>query len=139
VDYAEYRKSFFAEPAPEPRFDYKGLYGITLFFEEFEAAVEYYSRVFGPPAYVEGAGTRGWRIGNTWLTLLKGRNGTPQNVELSLVMKDAIEAERLQAAFIEAGSSGPDPSDQLMYEPVHICPVSDPFGTEILIVSPPKE
>jgi len=139
VDYAEYRKLFFADPAPEPRFDYEGLYGITLFFEEFEAAVEYYSRVFGPPAYVEGSGTRGWRIGSTWLTLLKGRNGTPQNVELSLVMKDAIEAERLQAAFIEAGGSGPDPSDELMYEPVHLCPISDPFGTEILIVSPPKE
>ena len=138
VDYEEYRKLFFVEPAPEPRFDYEGLHGITLFFEEFKAAVEYYIRVLGLPAYREGAGTRGWRIGNTWLTILKGRDGSPKNVEVSLVMKDAIEAERLQAAFIKAGGSGPDPSDELMYEPVHLCPVKDPFGTEILIISPPE-
>ena len=139
MDYEQYRKLYFTEPAPEPRFDYKGLYGITLFFEEFKAAVEYYIRVLGLPVYRERAGTRGWRIGNTWLTILRGRDGSPRNVEVSLVMKDAIEAERLQAAFIKAGGSGADPSDEFMYERVHLCPVKDPFGTEILIVSPPKE
>ena len=55
--------------------------------------------------------------------------GRKKNVEVSLVMKDAIEAERLQAAFIMAGGSGPDPADELMYEPVHLCPVNDAFGT----------
>jgi hypothetical protein len=139
MDYESYKRNNLTEPPPDARFKYQGLLGITLYFEDFEAAVEYYSQVLGLPAYVEGAWTRGWRIGDTWLTLLKGKNGSPRNVEVSLVMKDAAEAERLQAAFINAGGSGPEPSDQLMYEPIRSCPVIDPFGTEILILSPVSE
>ena len=51
-------------------------------------------------------------------------------------MKTPKEAERLQAAFIEAGGTGPGPSDQLIYEPIRSCPVRDPFGTDILIAAP---
>jgi hypothetical protein len=50
-------------------------------------------------------------------------------------MQTPAEAERLQAAFIKAGASGKAPSDQMMYEPIRFCPVQDPFGTSILIVS----
>ena len=139
MDYESYKASFFVEPPPRPRFDYKGLLGITLYYQEFKQAVEFYSQVLGPPVYQEGVGTRGWRVGGTWLTLLKGPDGSPKNVELSLVMKDSAEAERLRAAFLAAGASGPEPSNQLMYAPVFLCPVKDPFGTDILIVSPPKE
>ena len=135
MDYESYRRNYFVDPQPEPRFDYLGLHGVTLFFSDFEAAVEYYTRVLGSPAYVEGAGTRGWRLGNTWLTLLEWEKGSPRNVEFNIVMKTSQEAERLQSAFIEAGGSGEPPSDQLMYEPVHFCPVVDPFGTNILILS----
>jgi hypothetical protein len=45
-------------------------------------------------------------------------------------------ADRLQAAFIAAGGAGPEPTDTLMYEPVRYCPVRDPFGTDLLIISP---
>lgn len=134
MDYDSYREKFFTEPAPEPRFDYLGLYGTTLYFSDYDAAVDYYSRVLGPPAYVEGEGTRGWQLGNTWLTLLKGKRGNPLNVELNIVMPTPEGAESLQAAFIEAGGKGEPPSDQLMYEPVRSCPVVDPFGTNILII-----
>jgi len=41
----------------------------------------------------------------------------------------------MQAAFIAAGAAGPHPSDQLMYVPVRVCPVTDPFGTELLIIA----
>lgn len=51
-------------------------------------------------------------------------------------MSSVQEAERLQAAFIEAGGEGVVPSDQLMYEPVRYYPVRDPFGTNILIICP---
>lgn len=133
MDYDSYRRNFFVDPQPEPRFEYLGLYGVTLFYADYEAAVDYYTRVLGEAAYVEGEGTRGWQIGNTWLTLLKWEKGSPKNVEFNIVMKSPQEAERLQEAFIEAGGSGEPPSDELMYEPVRFCSVVDPFGTNILI------
>jgi hypothetical protein len=136
MNYQEYRAAYFADPAPEPRYRFGGSFGVTLFFEEFDSAVGYYRQVLGPPAYVEGKGTKGWAIGSGWLTLLRGRSGNPRNVEVTLQMKTPEEAERLQRAFIEAGGEGPAPSDQLMYESIRSCPVRDPFGTEFLIISP---
>jgi hypothetical protein len=136
MDFDSYREKFFTRPAPEPRFQFRGLHGTTLYFEEYKAAVSYYTKVLGEPAYVEGTGTRGWRLGNTWLTLLKGKAGNPRNMELNIVMQTPGEAERLQAAFIKAGGVGEAPSDELMYEPVRFCSVQDPFGTHILIICP---
>jgi hypothetical protein len=135
MDYEEYRKAYFTDPMPEPRYRFSGSFGVTLYFEEYDAAVEYYSQVLGQPAYVEGEGTRGWQVGSGWLTLLRGRSGGPRNVEVTFQMETPREAEMLQRAFIEAGGEGPVPSDQLMYEPIRSCPVSDPFGTELLIIS----
>lgn len=135
MDYESYRQKYFTKPTPDPRFRYVGLHGITLYFGDYEAALDYYTQVLGPPAYVEGKHTRGWQIGNTWLTLLRGKTGNPQNVEVSIIMESPQEAERLQAAFIEAGGHGKTPSDQLMYQPIRYCPVTDPFGTNILIYS----
>jgi len=139
MDYEAYRKKYFSDPQPLQRYGFVGIHGLTLFFEEFDDAVDYYSQVLGSPAYSEGEFTRGWRLGDTWLTLLKGRGGSPGNVEVSILMESSAEAERLQFAFIEAGRIGPDPSDQLMYDPVRSCPVSDPFGTQIMIYAHLKE
>jgi len=136
MEYDNYREKFFTMPAPEQRFKFRGLHGTTLYFGDYEAAVSYYTQVLGEPAYVEGTGTRGWQLGNTWLTLLKGKMGNPQNMELNIIMQTPAEADRLQAAFIEAGGSGEPPSDQLMYQPVRYCAVDDPFGTHILIFCP---
>ena len=135
MEYEDYRKAFYSDPPPEPRFHIGGISGVALFIEDFDSAVEYYRQVLGPAAYVEGKGTRGWRIGSDWLTLLQGKSGAPQNIEVVLTMETPEEAEQLQHAFIEAGGEGPPPSDQLMYEPVRYCPVRDPFGTDILIIS----
>jgi hypothetical protein len=136
MNYEEYRNAYFTDPMPEPRYRFSGSFGVTLYFEEFDSAVAYYQQVLGPPAYVEGKGTKGWPIGPGWLTLLRGKSGNPRNVEVTLQMETLEEAERLQRAFIEAGGEGPSPSDELMYESVRSCPVRDPFGTEILIISP---
>lgn len=133
MDYNTYRHAYFADPAPEQRFDLEGVLGVTLYFSEYRAAVEFYTRVLGPPTYAEGSGTRGWRLGGTWLTLLSGGDGAPAGVEVPIVASTPAEAERLQQAFIDAGASGPHPSDELMYLPVRVCPVTDPFGTELLI------
>lgn len=127
---------FFTRPAPEPRFAFRGILGEALYFAEFEAAVAYYERVLGPPGYAEGSGTCGWRIGATWLTLLRGADGAPRNVEVQLVVETPAEAERLQAAFVSAGGTGSPPADAVMYQPVRSCPVTDPFGTALLITAP---
>ena len=136
MDYEAYRSAYFTDPAPEPRYRFSGSFGVTLYFEAYDAAVAYYSDVLGPPAYVERDGTRGWPIGAGWLTLLRGKSGNPRNVEVTFQVTDPEEAERLQRAFLDAGGQGPAPSDQLMYRPVRSCPVRDPFGTDLLIVSP---
>lgn len=135
MDYETYRKAYFADPTPQPRYNFSGTFGVTLFFEDYELAVAYYQEVLGPPAYIEGPGTRGWQIGTGWLTLLQGKSGNPRNVEFTLQVDTPQEAERLQGAFIAAGGIGPDPSDVFMYEPIRACPVCDPFGTDIMIIS----
>jgi hypothetical protein len=139
MDYETYRTKFFTDPKPVPRFNFTGEFGVSLNFEDYEAAVDYYSQVLGPPAYVEGEWTKGWQIGNGWLTLFKGKSGGPQNVEVTLVMESTIEAERLQAEFIKAGGKGDEPTDQRMYEPIRFCPVVDPFGMKLLIIAPLSE
>jgi hypothetical protein len=136
MNYKEYYHAYFVDPRPEPRYRFSGSFGVTLYFEEFDAAVSYYRQVLGPPAYIEGEGTRGWSIGSGWLTLLRGKSGNPRNVEVTLQVETPEEAERLQRAFIEAGGEGPAPSDELMYDPIRFCPARDPFGTEMLIISP---
>ncbi|MFN2194754.1 MAG: VOC family protein [Anaerolineales bacterium] len=135
MDYETYRQKFFVSPPPKAQFEMSGLYGTTLFYQDYEPALAFYRQVFGPPAYVEGDSTHGWQIGDTWLTLLRGRQGNPVNVELSLVMPSAQEAERLQQAFIAAGGAGPAPSNALMYAPIRACPVTDPFGVTWMIFS----
>ena len=107
-----------------------------LYFADFEAAVAYYSEVLGVPGFTEGSGTCGWVIGSSYLTLLRGGDGAPTNTEIGLIMETPAEADRLQAAFIAAGGKGVSPSDQEMYESVRFCPVTDPFGTDLLIYAP---
>jgi hypothetical protein len=136
MDYAQYTASFFVQPAPEPRFEFTGLFGTTLFYEDYEAAVSYFTAVLGPPSYVEGAGTHGWPIGDGWLTLLQGQAGNPQNVEVTFTVATPTEAEKLHAAFIAAGGQGEPFSDQLMYTPIRYCSVITPQNTPLLIISP---
>ncbi|MBE2225155.1 MAG: hypothetical protein IAF02_26695 [Anaerolineae bacterium] len=136
MDYDTYYKQFFANPLPPPRFEFVGLHGLTLYFADYETAVAYYQTVLGPPAYQEGDDTRGWQIGNTWLTLLKGQAGNPVNAEAMFVMQSPAAVKRLKDAFVEAGGTGEEPREQLMYEPVYSCLVRDPFGTNLLIFCP---
>jgi uncharacterized glyoxalase superfamily protein PhnB len=135
MDYNTYKENYFANPQPVPRFNIIGLNGIAIFIQDYAEAIAYYTQVLGPPNYVEGEYTHGWRLGNSWLTLFPAKSGAPKNVELTINMPTVEEAKRLQQAFIKAGGEGEPPSDQLMYEPIRYCHVVDPFGTEILIIS----
>lgn len=131
----QYRRLNFLSPAPTPRFAFTGAFGVTLLYEDFEAAVDFYSEVLGDPGYQEADGTRGWSVGTGWLTLLRGENGNPSNVEVQFQVESPAEAERLQAAFLAAGGTGPAPTDELMYDRVRSSPVADPFGVDLLIFS----
>jgi len=55
---------------------------------------------------------------------------------VTLYYEEFEQADRLQTAFIAAGGEGPKATNTLMYEPVRYCPVRDPFGTDLLIISP---
>ena len=136
MDYETYKKRYFTDPAPEQRYRFSGNFGVTLYYEDYDAAIAYFEKVLGSPTYVEGHGTRGWRIGQGWLTLLKGQDGNPRNMEITFIVSTPTEAEDLQQAFIQAGGSGPPPSDELMYEPIRYCAVCDPFGVDLLVISP---
>lgn len=135
MDFDEYRRAYFVQPSPQQRFQFVGSFGTTLYYEAYQDAVAFYEKVLGSPSYVEGDSTRGWPIGNGWLTLLRGTEGNPQNVEITLELASVKEAEALQGDFISAGAAGQAPSDQLMYRPVRACPVVDPFGLEIMIIA----
>ena len=136
MDYEAYRNAFFASPPPASRFDVIGSRGITVLAADFEAALDYYRTVFGDPAYVESDDTRGWRLGDTWLTLMPCGGGAPSRNEVSLELSSPAEAERLHAAMIEAGGRGSPPSDQLMYAPIRFCAVTDPHGTSWVLYAP---
>jgi len=71
-----------------------------LFFEEIDSAVDNYQQILGPPAHVEGEGTRGWQVGFGWLTLLRGKSGSLRKGVVTLQMDTPKEAERLQRSFI---------------------------------------
>ena len=135
MDYDSYKAEYFVDPAPEPRFEV-ATRGTTLFYEDYEQAVAFYSEVLGPPGYIEGNGTRSWILGGTWLTLLQGRSGNPTNVEVPFVTATPDEADRLQAAFKAAGGTGPEPIDTIMGSPVRYCPVTDPLGVDLLVYCP---
>jgi catechol 2,3-dioxygenase-like lactoylglutathione lyase family enzyme len=135
MDYEKYRKAYFVQPAPEKRYHFVGAFATTLYYEDYREAIAFYERVLGLPSYVEGDNTRGWPIGDGWLTLLRGTSGNPQNVEITLEVRSVVEAEALQGAFIAAGAQGQMPSNELMYRPVRACPIVDPFGLEILIIA----
>ena len=49
----------------------KGIYAITLFVEDVEAAKEFYRKVFGLPVVFEDENSCVFRFGNTLVNLLK--------------------------------------------------------------------
>ena len=133
MDYQTYRKKYFVHPAPLPRFRFTGILGAALYYQDYQGALAFYQTVLGPPAYIEGENTHGWQIGETWLTLLRGKNGNPKNVEVPFFVETPEEVDHLYEAFVEAGAKGEKPANELMYEPVRMCVLTDPYGVSILV------
>ena len=133
MDYETYRKKYFIDPQPEPRFNFSGALGTTLYYQDYQEALAFYTQVLGPPAYIEGENTHGWKIGDTWLTLFPSKSGNPTNVEVPFFMASPQEVDRLYEAFIAAGAKGDPPENGIMYRPVRLCVLTDPFGVSLLI------
>ena len=80
-------------------------------------------------------GARAGRLGDTWLTVFPAKDGAPSNVEVLLYLQTAKEVDRLHAAMVAAGGEGELPVDTLMYAPVRIGMVKDPFGGVFTLVA----
>lgn len=139
MDEDAYRRAYYTEPAPQSRFRFSGLGGISLYIEQYEAAVAFYTAVLGPAAYREGEDTHGWRIGPDWVTLFPAEADGPANMDVTVRVETPADVTALREAFVAAGATGEPPSDQLMYEAVRYARVVDPFGTIWILVSPLAE
>jgi len=117
MDYGGYRDRFFQDPMPAPRFSFQGSFGLSLFYMDFQEAVSFYSEVLGPPSYVEGKWTRGWPIGDGWLTLLLGKGGNPANIEIAFEMEFPADAEQTDPFMPGDGSlRGGDSNHRIFVE-----------------------
>ena len=135
MNYEEYKRKFFVNPQPEPKFDFSGILGTALYYQEYQAALDFYTDVLGPPAYIEGEFTHSWILGETWLTLFPSKDGNPRNIEVPFWVGTPEEVDRLYKAFIAAGAKGDPPIDTLMGEPVRMCVLKDPFGVNLSVVA----
>lgn len=134
MDYESYRRKYFRDPQPKQRFAIEGLHGVALYYEDYAAAIEFFNQVFGPPNYSEGENTRGWQLGGNWLTVFPSSAGYPQNNEAHILLRNATEVNSLRQAFLDAGAQGDPPEQALMYEPLTMAIVTDPFGGTWLLL-----
>lgn len=109
---------------------------------DYEAAIDFYTAVFGPPETKDGAELHGWRMGDSWLTIFPSKIGTepernPCNAEFAIQVAAPAEVDHLYQALVEAGASaGWEPKDTEMYEPMRFAYVDDPFGMRLDIYAP---
>lgn len=120
-----------------------GLNYVTLYFDDLEAAVAFYSDVLGPPdEVVEQPVIWGWKMGSTWLTLFPSSIGiepgaNPRNTEFAIQVETKDQVDALYQRFLDAGATNCDaPSDTEMYDPMRFSCVDDPFGVRIDIYCP---
>lgn len=116
----------------------------SFYLKDFAAASEFYTSIFGAPE-TDAEQIKGWRLGDTWLTLFPAlglapdHDANPRNAEFALEVETPAEVDALFAAFVAAGAKGcMDPSDTEMYEPMRFAAVDDPFGIRVDVYCPLK-
>jgi uncharacterized glyoxalase superfamily protein PhnB len=129
--------------SPHRSFRIVGLGYVSLYFQDHDAAIAFYSQVLGPPEYSEdGDALRGWRMGATWLTVFaasagSGKAGNPRNTEFAIRVTTSEEVDALFAQLVAAGAQVcMAPRDTTMYEPMRFACVDDPFGVRIDVWCP---
>jgi catechol 2,3-dioxygenase-like lactoylglutathione lyase family enzyme len=120
-----------------------GVNYVSLYVKDFEAAVEFYSRILDPPTYKKKE-TYGWKMGTTWLTIFPSKYGTakgsnPCNAEFAIQVTTSEAVDELYEKFLEAGARDYcPPEDTKMYESMRFACVDDPFGMRIDVYCPNK-
>ncbi len=124
-------------------FTIKGLSFVSLYMRDIEAAVAFYTTVFGPHQYTEeNEVLYGWKMGSTWLTMFPSSAGTatdrnPCNTEFAIEVSVPSEVDALYDALIAAGATaGMTPRDTTMYDRMRFSCVDDPFGVRIDVYCP---
>ena len=129
------------ESESSPSFNIVGLNYVSLYFKEFEEAVEFYTKAFGNHTYKEGE-IYGWPMGSTYLTFFPSRNGTstdsnPCNTEFAIQVASPTDVDAIYNHLLSLGAKTcMVPEDTWMYEPMRFACVDDPFGIRIDIYSP---
>jgi len=114
---------------------------VSLYLEDLDEGIEFYSKIFGPPVYKENR-IYGWRMGATWLTLFPSSGGTctgsnPRNTEFAIQVEHPEQVDVLYKMFIDLESEMcREPEDTWMYEPMRFACVDDPFGVRVDIYCP---
>lgn len=116
---------------------------VSLYIEDFQEALEFYGKVFGPPENADDENKiYGWRMGASWLTVFPSKIGThpgsnARNVEFAIQLSSLEEVDTLYDALIEAGAKSCwEPEDTQMYEDMRFSCVDDPFGVRIDVYCP---
>ena len=132
-----------SQPRDQHAYKIVDLNYVSLYLEDFTEAIEFYSRVFGPPETAEEESEiYGWRMGTTWLTLFPSKIGThpgsnPRNSEFAIQVSQPEEVDALHQALIDAGAKECwSPENTKMYEQMRFSCVDDPFGVRIDIYCP---
>lgn len=118
-----------------------GVNYVSLYVKDFDAAVEFYSRILNPPTYEE-KDTYGWKMGTTWLTIFPSKYGTSQgrnpcNAEFAIQVATPEAVDELYEMFLKAGAKDYcPPEDTQMYESMRFACVDDPFGMRIDVYCP---
>lgn len=129
------------DPNGDRGFEVAGLAYVTLYIEDYEKAVAYYTGVFGEPDCKQ-AQFMGWAMGDTWLTVFPSKTGNapgknPRNMEFAVRVKAREQVDVLHARLVELG--GVDkwtPEDTEMYDKMRFACVDDPFGVRIDVYCP---
>lgn len=129
------------------KYDIVSLNYVSLYFKDHQAAIEFYTRIFGEPQLNHNGGAIiGWELGNTWLTVFHAKEGTdpsrnPCNAEFAIHVGSDVEVDRLYNDLMAADCSSVwMPEDTEMYEPMRFAAVDDPLGVRIDIYCPhPKD
>jgi predicted enzyme related to lactoylglutathione lyase len=115
------------------------LNSIMIGSEDPKRLAEYYTKLFGKPAY-EDEGYTGWQIGSGWLTVglhdqVKGKNAHPGRVMWNIETPDVkAESERLQAAGATVVKAPYQPGGEA--SEMWIATFSDPDDNYFQLVSP---
>lgn len=127
-------------------YEIRGLRFPSFYVKDYDAAVAFYTKIFGESEYVESH-LKGWRLGDSWLTLFPAAEGivpvkgeNPRNAEFAIQVAAPEQVDALHAALLAAGATEcMAPEDTWMYEDMRFSAVDDPFGIRLDVFCPTRK